>query len=194
MVSIHDNGVIHWVTCISGFLQDAGKPNGITAIWNDLRRFSHPNRVVDHLTWRAKVSKQAEFRWRFLTKDGSKIMLIGYSWGGATALKLCRELKKRGVTVDRLVLIDAVHRHPYWLGRWRSFAKWSKLEVPSNVREVIQFRQNVNLPAGHDLVFEDEALTSFSGPIYLDVTHQFIDDHQVVRQSTLELVEDFIND
>ena len=184
----HAPKVNEWYLFISGFLQHKGKPNGITQLWHDVRhQQSGPRTVVETEVWNMDAGKYAEIVWRFIDRDNSRIVITGYSWGGYTALKLCRALKDRGIIVDELILVDAVFRFPLWIGRFTAFMPFIPIKVPSNVAKITWFTQKQNLPRGHK-VKTAATNTELEPEQILEVNHQYIDDHPKVRESVLEII------
>lgn len=170
-----------WHICISGFLQREGRPNGIVALWNDLH-FLHSgeNTRVELRSWSEDWSNIAEFIWRLRSEGESpKINIYGYSWGGFSAMVFAKQLAKRSLAVENIVLSDAVYRHDYIFGQWRAFVPWMKIKIPANVRHVSWFRQWSNLPRGHSAVAEDPSKTNVKAPFEVrsGVTHQYMDDY-----------------
>ena len=179
-----------WVTCISGFLQHKGRPNGITALWNYLRKYNSPTLVLDHLLWTADVEKEAEFRWRYLDQRENKNVIVGYSWGGQTAVNLCEHLNDRGIQVDHLILIDAVRRLRPWLLRWTAFVPFMRLSIPENVKEVTWYTQNNNLPKGHKVVAKNPRKTKIHERIDMPLQHTYADDFYPAHFRIQEIVEE----
>ena len=170
-----------WHVCISGFLQREGKMNGIVQLWSDLH-FEHAgsNTRVELREWCGNWGNIAEWIWRMRPVEPPKINIYGYSWGGFSATLLSRQLAKRGLHVDNLVLSDAVYRHRYLFGQWRALVPWMKIKIPSNVKNVTWFRQWGNLPRGHTLVAEDPNSTIIRNPFEVrdGTTHQYMDDYR----------------
>lgn len=166
-----------WHVCISGFLQDEGRPTGISRAWRSLHNArTRPDARVELRSWNDDFKALAEFIWRFRDEYcDPTINLYGYSWGGAGAVRLAEELHRRGLRVDHMVLCDPVYRHPYWLGNWRAFWPWSTIVIPENVREVTWFRQSLSLPKGHDLMAQSPR-TILHQPVELSADHLHIDE------------------
>lgn len=170
---------------IGGFQQNEGRPTGIVRLWRRLRA-ADPQAEVLLRSWADNWNHLAELIWQCRNGDLPDVCLHGYSWGGASAVRLARELHRRGVPVRAMVLCDAVYRHRYRLGWWRSLVSWSKLEIPPNVREVFSLRQrNPRLqpgrpggfiqPAGHDIIAESTT-THIHPAEVLTVDHSYMDD------------------
>ncbi len=179
--------VKRWIICFAGWMQHEGKPIGMVRLWDDLcREHNGPDTRVLFYRWDHPVGDIAELMWR-LGRDAN-VMLVGYSWGGMTAVNLARQLCKRRVAVDQLVLCDAVYRHWYWLGQWRALVPRSVIYVPRNVRRVTWFRQNWTLPRGHVIKAESPARTGVGKPIppVGFVAHKHMDDmdsfHQLAKE------------
>ena len=176
-----------WVVCIAGFLQDEGTPGGLVAVWRELHRLhAAPDVRVEFRAWNARARSLAELIWRLRpAEDRPQIVICAYSWGGASAQNLAKQLGRRGLVVDRMVLADPVYRHGYWCGNWRALVPWSRIVVPHNVRRVAWFRQTVSRPRGHDLVAEDPDATTIEPPEVVKVDHTYIDDLRAFHDSAI---------
>lgn len=176
---------------VSGFLQRYGDRNGMARLWRALHGCASEDTAILHHRWNDDFRDAAEFIWRYRATQGepTRIALYGYSWGVAGCLRLARELQKRGMGVDYLVSSDGVYRHWYPLGSWRAMVSWSKLVVPSNVANVLWFRQRSNLPAGHDIVAEDSSKTQVFKPVVLEQTHQYMDDAPMFHAKSVEVAK-----
>lgn len=178
-----------WHVVISGFQQRSGTLNGTVHIWGDLIRLvaGRDGARVELQTWDADLPDLAE-RISRLAPVGEQpvINVYGYSWGGMSATKFARELRRRGLIVHHMVLCDAVYRHWYWLGQWRAFVSAWSIHVPDNVRKVTQFRQKESLPKGHLIKADNPGLTDL-GPInWLSTDHCWMDDHPAFRKACIE--------
>ena len=181
--------IAEWHIVLSGFLQRAGDVNGVVLIWNELRRLVHgrPDAVAQLHSWNANLVDLAELIARTRpSEEMPRVHIYGYSWGGQSAVNLARELGRRGVPVDRLVLSDAVYRHWYKLGWWRAFVPWLKIRVPDTVRRVTHFRQQQSLPMGHIVQAENPGLTTVDPVVLLRVDHKWMDDAAEFRCACLE--------
>jgi len=175
-----------WHIVISGFQQQSGTINGTVVVWDDLIRITRdkPSARVELLTWCDNVANQAELIKKTEPVDAKPIVNVyGYSWGGMTAANFARELKRRGIEVNHMVLCDAVYRHWYWLGQWRAFVSLWSIQVPDNVLRVTQFRQKENYPRGHKVTADNPGRTDL-GPIHwLGVDHCWMDDQPAFRRA-----------
>lgn len=156
-----------WHIVISGFLQHEGKSHGMVSLWRSLRSHASPTCCVELRSWNDDWRALAELIYRCRShrpKSRPHVKIYGYSWGGYSATLLARELARREIVVDAMVLSDAVYRHWYRLGWWRAFSPWSYIEIPNNVREVTWFVQAKDWPRGHELIAEDEKRTLIAGP------------------------------
>lgn len=176
-----------WHIVIAGHLQNQGQLVGMTRLWWDLYQAHVGTRTaVLFREWDCDVETLAERIWRFRGNgDGPRICLYGYSWGGMTAILLARALADRGLKVAYLVLSDAVYRHRYRLGNWRTLCHWIPIRIPANVGSVHAFRQRVSWPRGHDLL-----LANGKPPEnirYIKVTHTYMDDARAFKNCALDL-------
>lgn len=177
--------VAEWHIVLSGFLQRNGDVNGVVQIWDELRRATPCDAVVQLHKWNTDLRDLAEVIDRLKPDEGPRINLYGYSWGGQSAVLLARHLHRRGIKVDHLVLSDAVYRHWYPLGWWRAFAPWYAIRVPENVRRVIHFRQKQSRPKGHALVADNPGLTTMDPVHWLRRDHCWMDDAPEFRRACL---------
>ena len=122
--------------------------------------------------------------WISNTRPQCPISIIGYSYGGYTAVLLCRELRRMGLKVDHLYLIDAVARKRPKIGAIRSLLDriwW--VEVPNNVKQVVSWRQQFNKPSGHKIVVNSRT-TEFE-QTFLYVPHSQMDDCREIHARIL---------
>lgn len=180
-----------WVICIAGFLQDEGTPHGIVQVWRDLHaRHAAPNIRVEFRSWDDRTAPLAELIWRLRPpRKQPHVTIAAYSWGGASAQRLARDLARRGIVVSEMVLSDAVYRHGYWLGNWRALVPWSKITIPANVRRVTWFRQTVDRPRGHSLVPADPTATEIAPATVYQVGHTYMDDLTAFHQAAHSAAE-----
>lgn len=199
--------VREWDVIANGFTRETGRLNGCTKWWRSINSLSSDTRVVEYRTWHGDWRDLADQITLFADPDKSPVVRgYGYSYGGYSCVLLARLLRERGIPVRSLVLVDAVYRHWYALGAWRSIVPNSTIEIPDNVDEVHWFRQRHPrfamyrvrssgwgewaLPAGHDAVPEDGNMhTVIHDPVVLNVEHSFIDDHPAVRGKVFEVAE-----
>ena len=167
--------------CISGFLQSIAKPVGFERLWLKLRRHEKPTSRVSYLPWNANWSSVAEHFMRTGPADDFTTLTVrvyAYSWGvGNGFMKLARELRKRGMSIEKAVLCDGVY-HSGWLP-WRAVFSpfWTpRIVVPDNVGEVWWLRQKENKPMGHDILAASCVSTTIHDPRVLSVAHSYMDD------------------
>ena len=75
--------------------------------------------VILLLPWTSDPSRIAELIKKY-GSESPEIVLVGYSYGGQTAINTAAELGNLGLWVDKLALVDPVFRSRYWFMRWRS--------------------------------------------------------------------------
>ncbi len=167
-----------WHLLFRGLRQEEGDLSGMQRLWRELlSQHGGPDTVVDCRAWWENVNEIAENIFAHANSKPPIICLYGYSWGGFTAVKLARELLRRGLPVRYMVLTDAVYRHYYRLGHWRALVPWSEIIIPKNVVEVFWFRQTCDRPRGHRLVAEDPEATLIHSPDVNDhIPHFIMDD------------------
>lgn len=170
--------ITRWIVVIGGFLQNRGKPTGIVRLWSDLHCHRDEHTELLLLNWSDDPREYAGLIWALAQEHDRPVtvLVFGFSWGGQTAINLCRELQRRGLQVRHLVLSDAVYRH-WWLPRrWTSLLRWVLLTVPANVRHVTWFRQRFTVPRGHEVVAEDPKRTLVERARVLQLDHVYMDD------------------
>jgi hypothetical protein len=182
-----------WHIVLSGFLQRAGDLNGCVKIFLDLHRaIQSPAARVEIRPWTCDVSDMAEMIAKLhAVEDPPRICVYAYSWGGKTAELFARELQRRGLEIDQMVLCDAVYRHWYWLGQWRAFAPWSRIRIPGNVRHVTHFRQRRCHPKGHPVIAENPGRTIVKPVKMLEYDHMWMDDSAEFRHACLDAAKTY---
>ena len=180
-----------WVVLIGGFTQKTYADNGLQRLWIALNRHSRPMVHIAFREWSFSYRRLAERIFHVSRFDNlpPQVVVVGYSYGGQTALNFCRQLKRRGIEVEHLVLCDAVRR---WISRIptpSSLLRFWSLRVPDNVRSVRYFIQRVNHPRGHRVVLDDSGKTLFwnneKNGYDLQVAHEYCDDHTVFQNHVL---------
>lgn len=172
-----------WHLVIGGFRQHSERTNGMVRLWRRLNQKSSPATRVEFHTWNDKWSRVAETIWN-LQGDGTYppvIRIYAFSWGaGWGAMRLAKELGKRGLRVKWMVLSDPVYRASFFLSRCFALSSFARITVPGNVANVSWFRQRMNRPMGHDLVRDPGAVefwkTRINEPVVLKRTHVYMDD------------------
>lgn len=177
-----------WRIVVSGFTQDMLNPSGSERLWKRMHE-SHAGSksVVLWKLWSENWHKLSEHMYRLKNGSMPVVDLFGYSYGGDGVIRLARNLQTAGIDVRNMVLCDAVYRHRYWAGNWRSVLPWAELLVPENVKNVYVLKQEnprwqlgrpggILQPAGHDVVAENEETTHIAVPQILPLTHARMDD------------------
>jgi pimeloyl-ACP methyl ester carboxylesterase len=168
-----------WHIVIGGFRQTEGKPTGMVRLWHRLHELhAQPGVCVELRSWNDNWRELAELIWRVQPEDEPVVIKVyAYSWGaGWGAMRLARELSRRGVNVSWMVLSDPVYRSPWIITRWLALVPWRSILVPPNVRVVHWFRQRVSLPSGHALRPQRKERTVISPAVWADVSHLYMDD------------------
>ena len=166
-----------WHVPISGFTQTLDRSNGIHKLWIKLRSVVDKQTCIIHpQVWNANFAELAEFIWMMSQGNGvPTIKVYAYSWGcGHGFVRLAKELRKRGLTIQTAVLCDPVF-HSWWRP-WRAMVFSPNIEIPSNVEEVFWFRQYRNHPQATGLVEEDKDETNIHSPVVLDREHAYMED------------------
>jgi hypothetical protein len=174
---------------IMGFTQNAARRTGLEDLWYKMRRSVPLERhsVLPPLRWNSDFKGMAEFIRRNLSASG-EVRVYAYSWGcGHGALKLARELHRRGITVTQMVLCDPVYHS--WFRPWRGLfqASWNPpIVYPPNVRRVISFFQRQNRPQGVEvLLTHPEGIVE--PPVQLHRDHAFMDDAAEFHDTALSV-------
>ena len=152
---------------------------GMVQLWRDLHWVhAGPNTCVTLRAWNSDWNALAELIWRISRgQPMPRIAIYGYSWGGMSAVILARQLQRRGIKVQWMVLSDPVYRHWYPLGNWRTLVPWSEIIVPTNVDWVDSFRQRTSWLRAHRVVAADSRETHVSAPwMARHIDHRHMDD------------------
>ena len=204
------NAIKTWHVVIGGFLQTKGTANGMIGLWQRLKEFSNPSTHIIFGAWNEDYSSLAELIWRAGEQDTNEqvnINIYCYSWGGTASLRLSKELKSRGLTVQNLVMCDPVYRPRFFSFKFLAMLPWPKLLVPANVKNVFWFHQTnprfsldgepiwkiwkAFHPAGHEVLTSSED-TVVVGPMELVEEHIYCDDNPEFQNTCLELAQKFI--
>ena len=168
----------------SGFKQKTATINGTVRVEDRILKIvqNRPNVRVILLPWDADVVDLSE-RISKTQPDAAEtiVNVYGYSWGGQTAADFARELQRRSIKVQWMVLTDPVLRAArflffFWVRQWQAFTRWP-IRIPKNVKHVVWFRQRSNYPRGHDLVADDPIETNIREAVILEADHCWMDDH-----------------
>jgi thioesterase domain-containing protein len=185
--------VRHYHFLFSGFTQKWSDPtNGLGVVYRSLRG-SHPESEVIYQPWHVSAEDLAGMvimNSQELYPEQAKITVAGYSFGGTTALNLCRALYLQGQhRVSRLCLVDAVKRRSLYPHGWlAAFNRTARLWVPPNVERFVSFYQRVNWPRGHVVRMDDSSRTAGEW-MRLDDPHSAMDSHDLVRNTILSQAE-----
>lgn len=185
------------IVCIGGWLQRRHGRTGIERVWQRLR-LEHEQpangcRVSIHPwcdDWREFVGHV--LRTGPADPAALDVRIVGYSWGvGHGAVALARLLRAEGARVRNLVSCDGVW-HSRWMP-WRALGSplisrvigAPRIVIPSNVLRVDLLRQQVSLPAGHEIVAETwgQAVIDHG---FVAETHGTIDDSDAFLRIALE--------
>lgn len=125
-----------------------------------------------------------------------KIVLAGYSWGGGRGvITLAKELRRRGLGIQRVDLCDAVYFSPYplWVCRaLGAFRDQQVIRIPPNVRHVTFGRQTQSEPNGHPVVAKNTRRTTIEEEYTINADHIWADDdhqwHERVCRSAAKVI------
>jgi hypothetical protein len=144
-----------------------------------------PNLRVELLPWNARWDAEAEFVYRFRNRCPI-VTIAAYSYGaGWGAMRFARELGKRGIFVDSMVLSDPVYRHPLLAMRWLTLFRFPVIGVPENVHTVRWFRQRDSWPWGHEL-FAEGKQTRIWPTVEVGCDHLGMDEYEPFHAAALE--------
>lgn len=118
---------------------------------------------------------------------GAKLVIYGYSWGGDTAVELCRDLKKSNYTIDLLVTVDAA------LGPFSGHMVVRDMIIPTNVvRNVNYIAKNPKsgaLSRGVKHYPVNKEKTKVENKVIKGVSHGQMDEHLFDETKTLMIEE-----
>lgn len=167
-----------WDIYIAGFRQKRNAPIGMLNRWLKARQLSAPERCIQLYTWNDDWKEIAAFI-KLVSVHPVRVRIRGYSWGGDGAVELCAELEKLGISVEHLILVDAVYRSnllPTWIPlNPLSLLSIPKIKIPANVARVQWLYQRMNKPAGHVPVAMGSQTTIEPG-IKLNLSHADMDE------------------
>lgn len=177
---------MRWIVPITGFTQSIAEPTGFDSLWHRLRDFDVGSSVV--LTpqeWKANFGHIAEFIFRHKGHTDPPVYVFAYSWGcGRGFVRLAKELKKRGITIDHAVLCDPVYHS--WSRLWRAVLFSPAIKIPSNVKRVSWFRQEQSYPRATTLKAVGNTL--IEPPVTLNNDHAWMDDASEFHAKCLEVL------
>ena len=164
---------------ISGFRQGLGtRGAGTYRVWRALQGVAQPDDFVSLHRWNDDWGQVADLVGLLQgeAETPPRVLIAAYSWGaGWGAMRFARELARRGIEVEQMVLSDPVYRHPLWSLAWLALCGLP-ITVPGNVRRVKWFRQTKNRPMGSRLRKNFAALTKIDPAGVLDREHEWMDD------------------
>lgn len=188
--------VKRWIVCVTGFGQSEDRLTGVEMLQDVLRRqCSCEDTVCVLKSWRDNPSSLAQrIANRCPDAFDPEIVTIGYSWGGYSTVILARELQKRGLTVNHMLLCDAVWRAKFITGYPLSLTDLFTIHIPDNVKNLYTWRQSANTPRGSKIKLERQFEESTGeGTLwgvqeeYPHITHQHLDDLRSFRNKAREI-------
>lgn len=170
----------------SGFLQPEQISNGMGSLRNRLvtklekvEHYLNYSRWIDPLAERAK-----QIRLYCDIHPGTKIYLIGHSFGGATAVMLAEELKP--LQIECLYLADAVHHSGCGGSLVGKLPHKRTIEIPDNVKFLSSWRQTTNLPRGSKLKIKYPTIWRTNA--FVDVKHSRMDELPAIEAEVMREV------
>jgi len=173
-----------WIIVFTGFLQE-GRLSGLEKIEHAIHQQCNcdSTRVILK-SWQDSPGAVASRIWnRQPEGHPPAIVIIGFSYGGFTAVLLARELGKRGLKIETMLLIDPVWRWLAELPSVLSLGSWWEINVPKTVRTLFAWFQKVDRPRGHRLIVDENHTLYF--PKTLKRTHNQMDDAEEVYKKAL---------
>lgn len=165
-----------------------GERTGLEILYFALRElYGHFPTEIRLYEWRDNVRHIADqiTAW---SADNPEIHIVGYSWGGATADLLARELHKRTISVHRMYLCDAVSRSEWRIRYWRSLWGWGPLRISPNVQRLWSCRQTANYPRQSRLIV-DPATVHVEGFVSKTTEHRWMDEHHAFHYHVAKSLE-----
>ncbi len=201
-----DEPVTSWILFFQGFLQDEGGRTTLERVHRRVnQRCSGPNTIISIGGWRDNVSDKARriANWRDeQTGDNPRVVIVGFSYGGWSATRVCVELQKHDMPVEALLLCDPVGRFFGHLPSSFSMLDVIPIRVPANVRKLYTWRQKANYPRGGRIVLEKPYAALSDGKndggvncgtswiedkIFHFVPHESMDDHPDFQRTILQI-------
>jgi pimeloyl-ACP methyl ester carboxylesterase len=184
--------VPRWIVLFGGYRQRHTRPNGVLALYKKLNDFRAPGVEMRLCSWDESTSRLASHMALLGARD---VLVAGFSYGGWTAVRLCRRLQSHGIHVNRLLLCDPVYRFPcLWpLNALHSLLPSNlvlkrPLRVPDNVDAVYVWMQNTKPPFPSPVIANKRHIS-----IVPRTPHTAMDDlqswHDAVLVSTAMLLE-----
>lgn len=93
--------------------------------------------------WDHSISNLAAF---LRGRGAKKVLVYGYSWGGCTAINLCKKISE--IEVSELYLSDPVRRPFSVMGRLSLLRNLLPFYIPRNVKSTRLYRQEGDWPTG----------------------------------------------
>lgn len=182
----HKSDTVIRIILITGFTQSGRNLSGLELLYDKLIRRLSDHKFISIVTMHEWDDDMKAIAMRESRMRPDEIMVVGYSYGGSSALRLCRHLQTEGLTVSMLGLVDPVYRRFRSIPALSSFLPWKKLRVPNNVEKVCHFFQRQNYPRGHDLKLDGPTHVSVSTELQL--THAAIDNNSYVHITLLNSI------
>lgn len=180
---------------ISGFTQHRGYAHGWFKLRESLLSEGFSAGVDQRVwleTWQVNTKRLADSIQILTSLYGEvRVGIYGYSYGGGFgSMRLLRQLERKSVQVEKVVLADPVYRSN-WLPRplpsplsLLPFDIQPKIRLPKNIGDLVHFYQNVNVPQSPYLI--TDAVSGYVEHHELNVPHQMVDDHPDVHRAVLK--------
>lgn len=165
-----------------------GERTGMEILYFMLRDLygNHPTEIRLY-EWRDDVRRIADQIAAWSCEE-PHIIIIGYSWGGATAELLARELNKRTFAVQQMFLCDAVSRSEWKLRYWRSLWGWGPLRISDNVLRLWTCRQTANYPRQSKLIIDPKTIHT-EAFVSKTTEHRWMDEHNAFQYAVAKALE-----
>jgi hypothetical protein len=144
--------IAKWYIFINGHGQGARVHTGLGYAYRQTRDMHcEDSAVIELHDWRTNVKTLAT-RIAAQSVESPLISLSGFSYGGMTAVSLCRILERYNLDVTKLFLVDAVWRKRDKIASpWSLLDRW-RIHTPANVRSCLSWRQHVGVLKGHQVI------------------------------------------
>jgi len=184
---------------ISGFGQSLARSSGVEDLllatyWTD------PDVLIVRHEWRDNFQATASFVERIYRQwaaNNLPIVVVGYSYGGDSAVRLATTLEAREIPLEWLFLIDPVWRMWRYLPSLISLGGRGVLEIPANVKNLETWRQRETRIRGAEIRVRDPKRTQWGAArdhLVEHVKHTEMDEIRAINHKIRRIVSDLTNE